>query len=71
MKKTFTVMVNYFEQSRLFKNLKMEDHLKKIEDGRRPQTSWKWKMTLKDLKMEDDLFLEEEDDLNNKGTNKN
>ena len=26
---------------------------------------------LKRFEMEDDLFLEEEDDLNNKGTNKN
>ena len=28
-------------------------------------------MTLKDLKMEDDLFLEKEDDLKSKGTIKN
>ena len=54
------------------KILKMEDHLKNFENGRRPKKFWKWETTSKDLKMEDDLiFMEKEDDLKNKWTIKN
>ena len=34
----------------------MEDDFKKFVNGRRPQKIWKWKMTSKDLKMEDNPF---------------
>ena len=51
---------------------KMEDHLKKFENGRRPQKFWKWETTSKDLKVEDDLiFMEKEDNLKNKESIKN
>ena len=33
----------------------MEDDIKKFVNGRRPQKIWKWKMTSKDLKMEDNI----------------
>ena len=50
----------------------MEDHLKKFENGRRPQKFWKWETTSKDLKVEDDLiFMEKEDNLKNKESIKN
>ena len=49
----------------------MEDYLQNFENVRQPQNFWKCKTTSKDLKMEDDLFLEKEDNLKSKGTIKN
>ena len=44
--------------------MKIEDNLKKFENGKRPQKNWKCKKTSKNLKMEDDLKkLKMEDDL--------
>jgi len=35
----------------------MKDDFKKFVNVRQPQKNWKWKMTSKDLKMEDKLIL--------------
>ena len=49
---------NIFENGRLAKQKNyMEDDLMKIQNGRRPQYFWKWKMTSIFLKIEDNLNI--------------